>query len=332
MSIGDGTLLDGVDELVAALRTDSSAAGGFEELAGPLDRLANTLGQVSLLLQLATSEQRETLTELAANLRGLYKRVVGVVLENVMDHAGQEGSKENVYAVAEHLVRETVRQGDLDVFVLNYDALLDSALLEQVSPTPSRRDFDLSDEFLGYDFVDLKVIAESGEFATISCMQWRNIGYFPPRPHLRLHHLHGAGTWMRYKGNVYKARHVSWMREHGIFTAWAEGIEGASDDDIEPVVLLGDQKEAHVLRPPFIESYEALAHAVRGANEIVLAGVSLQDVPLNRTIARNRDADSKVIVLNPDPGIEQTARAALGPFDQGQLEVRSAYLPYGLPA
>jgi hypothetical protein len=45
--------------------------------------------------------------------------------------------------------------------------------------------------------------------------------------------------------------------------------------------------------------------------QIVLAGFSFMDKPLNRTIAAYRRPESQIVIINPDERIEQIARQEL---------------------
>jgi hypothetical protein len=165
----------------------------------------------------------------------------------------------------------------------------------------------------------------------VEAFRWRVGPYYPPYEHLRLHHLHGAATWMRYNGAIWKAKHLGRLRECELFTSWAEGVERpGSYDAVEPVVLLGDQKKSSVNRWPFNESYEAFAIAVGLADEIVLAGWSFMDRPLTRTIVQHRQRDARVVVINPSNDIEARAREALAIGKSDSLVVIHEPLPDGI--
>jgi hypothetical protein len=134
---------------------------------------------------------------------------------------------------------------------------------------------------------------------------------------IRLHHLHGAGTWLRYRGDIYKARALSELRACRLYTSWAEGIEGQEDEGewVAPSVLLGDQKETWVTIPPFNESYERLAWTASTAEELVVAGYGFGDLPLNRALRDYRDqSDARVHVVNSGWYVESRARDALPRF------------------
>jgi hypothetical protein len=131
MTTGTGTLLDDLDEIRASLRPDFVPRTGesFEDVAGPVDRLANTLSEFGPLGRVATPEQRLVLQDLEVALRALYTRVVGAVLEEVVAHPTTDAGWDAVNQVGLRLAELTLEQGGMDVFCLNYDALLDAALI-----------------------------------------------------------------------------------------------------------------------------------------------------------------------------------------------------------
>jgi hypothetical protein len=319
--------VDGIVEAIATDRERNMPADSFEALAGPIDRLATMFQQVGpLAALLERKEDAAALQNVGTILRVLYKRVVGAVLERVMMHVpGPDGWNE-LNAMARYLVSEARRQGILNVFVLNYDAILDSALLMNNPP-----DVSLIDEFQGFGARNIFVYTPDGNVAEIPGLPWRAIPFYPPLTELRYHHLHGAGMWMRFQGNVYKARHIEGMRSCGLYQAWAEGLEGQEiEGQVEPVVLLGDQKENWAALWPFSETYARLTNAVGQADEVVIAGYGFRDYPINRVIATGVRPETMVTVVNPAPGIERIARTALG-LRQG-LRVIEESLPLGLLA
>jgi hypothetical protein len=324
-----GTLLEELEAIAETLRPDlvDHRRETFEDIAGPVDRLANTLSEFGPLDRVATPEQRNVLHDLQVMLRALYRRVVGSVLELVMAHPEGEVGWAAVNEVAEYLVGVAVDQGDLDVFCLNYDSLLDSALLQARAGT-YKGEFRLSDEFQGYEDQLIRIFPPDRQLVQVRAFPWRIGPYYPPvGAPLRLHHLHGAGTWMRFQGRIWKAADLDEIRGAGLFTAWAEGL-----GEVEPVVLLGDQKGTSVDRAPFNETYEAFISAVSRADEIVLAGFSFLDLPLNRTIATYRPPGSRIVVVNPHEDIDATARRALGLRREDPLLVVPERLPGGIRA
>lgn len=102
-------------------------------------------------------------------------------------------------------------------------------------------------------------------------------------------------VWRRYLegGQPRSAAHV-----RVVHFVCARPRTSGEHDAVQPVVLLGDQKESSVNRHPFNENYEAFAIAVELADEIVLARFSFQDRPLTRTVTRHRQKDARITVTN----------------------------------
>ena len=189
----------------------------------------------------------------------------------------------------------------------------------------------LLDEFRGYGGRNIPVFTPDGGLGTVFAYPWRAGDYYPGGTILRRHHLHGGGMWMRFQGNVYKAKHLADMRDVELFRAWATGHEGQeTEGQVEPVVLLGDQKEHFAARWPFAEAYAQLSIAVARADEVVIAGYGFQDLPVNRVIGAALQGTSIITVVDPDPDIEGRARRALG--SQGALRIIHEPLPKGSDA
>lgn len=314
LTVPEGSsLLDRVDGIVAAIASDEQRAAGpetFEGLAGPVDRLATMFTDlVGITDLLSGNEQQAALRDLGMTLRTTHRRVVGAVLESVMAHPTSDAGWEPVNKMAEYIISVARQQGSLDVFILNYDAILDSALL-----IANAEGVAIADEFQGYGGRNVSVPTPDGAYALIPVFPWRAGVYYPGATLIRRHHLHGAGNWLRFRGNVYKARDLEQMRSSGVYGGWAAGVEpGNPDEIVEPVVLLCDQKENWAARWPFSEAYALLTAAVARADEVILAGYSFQDIPVNRVIAAALGPDALVTVINPNPDAERLAHRAMGP-------------------
>jgi hypothetical protein len=110
------------------------ARGGFEQLVGPVDRLADALVAMQRLFTgPRTSPLLAGLREAADGLRQHYVRIVGTVLREVYTCCvvgdaddGRQGSWRAMNAFAAELIKLHAT-----MFTLNYDSLLMSALLEQ---------------------------------------------------------------------------------------------------------------------------------------------------------------------------------------------------------
>lgn len=322
-SADGGNLLSELDRIAQSLATDRerrSAVLSFERIAGPLDRLSTLLDHAVNLASIAPDrETRQALRRMSRRLRRIYVRVVGVVLEIVTEEV--EGVWESVNQVADHLRLQARNQGLLDVFSLNYDALLDSALIHVNSLS---RDFGLMDEFDGRTEALIELNVGRGRRTLVPALGWREGTYLPANA-VRLHHLHGAATWMMKGDDVFKANSLQYLRAVGLFSAWARGVE----TEIRPVVVLGDQKSRAVERWPFSESYEQLASSIESARTVVIAGYGFGDIPLNRVIRRNLREDCVVHVIAPSRATLDRARRVLG-LDARRLREVEATLPEGL--
>jgi hypothetical protein len=99
-----------------------------------------------------------------------------------MTHEPGPDGWNDLNTMAGYLVAEARRQALLDVFVLNYDAILDSALLMNDAP-----DVRMTDEFQGFGGRDIRVFTPDGAVAEIPGLPWRAIPPWPPRNQLAHH-------------------------------------------------------------------------------------------------------------------------------------------------
>ena len=276
----------------------------FEDIAGPIDRLAETLSLPELvaLAKLQSGTAAKAISEVEARLRVIYRRVVGAVLKEVMRHPGDKEQWARVNAVAQHVVSDAKKNGHADAYVLNYDAILDSALLGQPGG------FHLIDEFSGRAEDGGSFSLPSGaKSLRIQALGWGEAPYWRS-PAVYLNHLHGAGSWVQTtSGTVYKARDIDDLRNAGLYSLWAEG----ADCEVEPVVVLGDQKSRITRRWPFAESYERLRSDAEHADRIVLAGYSFRDEPLNRVLRTSLREKTVIVVIDPDADADARARKAM---------------------
>ena len=246
------------------------ARGGFEQLAGPVDRLADALVAMQRLFTgSSTSPLLAGLREAADGLRQHYVRIVGTVLREVdacciteVADAERHASWQAMNAFAAELVRLQAT-----VFTLNYDSLLMSALLEHGMA------------YDGFRFGTLNVPLDRwSEPAT-------------------LYHLHGSVAWHRDDDGLVRKLRLEDVREQGLLDAWASG-------DMErglPAVILGDLKTRYTEQYPFSVLYDELHRRLSHESLVVVGGYSFGDRPLNRALARflSRDPRNRLVVWNP---------------------------------
>jgi hypothetical protein len=315
------TLLDDVKELGEALYPGGYDGGNFEKLAGPIDTLAQTFVLMSALSSLVRYDKAKAalLLEMSENLSRIHRQVVGIVLDLVAG-VKVEGNVQNVKRVAEHIFEVVEEQGEVDVFTLSYDARLDSELLElhRLSDTAS-----LSDEFDGRLEREVEIPLKFGnKVARLEAKPWRTEPYVPSRKAVRLHHLHGAATWLEWNGDVFKASSLDGLRTLKVFSSWGNGI----DLGPRPSVVLTDQKGRAVERSPFNEAYSDLMLAVWSSDEVVIAGYAFNDEPVNNALVNAARSFTKFSIHARRPESHEVAAQALDPIAT-QLEFVTGSLP-----
>ena len=332
-TLGAQTLLEVTDSLVDRMRQGGPIHGvrSFEEYAGPLERLAASISQLGNLgVAAENAAEAAAIKNVAERARTLYVRVVAVVLDIVTRHVNKMGDATPIQAVAEHLIEAAKANDEAHVFTLNYDALLDSALLHFYSDDEGRpRDNS------GFLLVD-DAQGNLGRTIQINGQDVRALGFredlYGGKVTVRLYHLHGAATWIRVRstGEVVKVRHLQDLRDRDLWKRWADGLES----DIEPVVVLGDRKDRLITRSPFDQQYGYLQSSVTASEDVVIAGYGFGDSPLNRAVRAALHSGSRVWVINPDPAVENIARNELNATGgrAGSLTFIAAGLPEGLIA
>lgn len=261
---------DSVDEPIGASR------GGFEQIAGPLDRLAEALIAVEdLVAATGGADAVKGIKEASAVLRHTYFSVVGHVLREVdaCCHRGL-GSGDRTLAwqglnkFAAELV-EWNRDVHVTVFTLNYDSLLMSAMLETGA--------------MMYDGFP------RGELD-------QPLDRWPHRA--ALYHLHGSVAWVRSEGRVTK-RDLDSMRGDGTLNRWVGGDTTSG----QPSVLLGDLKTPITNRLPFATFYDELRRCLAMDDLVVAGGYSFGDRPINHALAKylSEGRRRRLIVWSPTP-------------------------------
>lgn len=296
---GQDTLLDAVRRLYERLQGDQTATiDTFENYAGPIDRLAfalEELGELALVAESETAQQH--IKETAKFARDIYTRSVAVVLGEVTAHPN-DGDWSAVDNVANTLFNAVTTHGEVNVFTLNYDALLDSALIKA-----GREKF--ADEFSGYGLTTIQLNGIS-----VTAHRWREPQEQPENRPIRLRHLHGAATWLRHDGRVLKVATLDDLRKADVWNSWAKGSPDAQA--AQPLVVLGDRKDQQVSLPPFSEQYVELAVRIAESDKVTIAGYGFGDEPLNRAIREHLRPKTQIVVVNPDRQLGSKVRKALG--------------------
>lgn len=280
--------------------------GGFEQLAGPLDRLADALVAVQrLFTSPGTIPLLAKLRDAADGLRQHYIRIVGTVLRQVdaccvMGDTDPErlASWQTMNAFAAELVKRRAT-----VFTLNYDSLLMSALLNQ-----TRYVYD------GFRFGPLNVPLDPWDEA------------------VTLYQLHGSVAWRRGTDGVVSKSRLQIVRDEQLLEAWAAG----DMDRGLPAVILTDLKTRYTEEYPFSIFYSELHHALANESLVVVGGYSFGDRPLNRALTHflSRDAENRLIVWNPtgtrDVYLERLRKQLLDnerDISAAQITVEAVLLP-----
>lgn len=314
-ALGDDVtqVLERIAELSAPEDADTPIGidrGGFEGLAGPLDRLADAVLAIQDLAAVGKAVPPvEALVAASEELRRQYFKVVGTVLQEIdryciEPHASdaRRSSWTRMNAFAEELV-EWSRQDRVTTFSLNYDSLLFSALL-QASGT-------VYDGFPGRALDDV-------------LDRWNKTPC--------IYHLHGSTAWARKPDGVVVKRSMDEVRAQDILAKWAEGDVSEG----QPAVVLGDMKTCVAGRYPFFVFYEEFARRLSMTELVVVGGYSFGDRPVNRLLARylGEDRRRKMLIWSPRPEPERyldRLQAQLADYEgrirDEQLEVQAVELP-----
>ena len=319
---GRGSAWSELRRIVSAVSPDELSSGqamAFEQFAGPLERLAEGVRALSALLPAGGPQDQAALQRLESTAKATFARVVGAVLTAVTE-LPPEGDWTVLRHVARHVVDATPNELQSHVFTLNYDALLDSALL---SLRDARRStvhgFDISDEFDGRSPSMRQLGANS-----VKTWRWRTDPPSAARRTIRLHHLHGGANWLRGSDGIRKAR-LDDVRGSGLYAGWIAG----QATPFEPAVVLGDSKQRLVAREPFGTAYDELQLALRESERVVVAGYGFGDVPLNRALGRYLRPTTTLTVVNPS-NLNTLRIARKLELDRSRIRLIREGLPQGL--
>lgn len=301
----DVDLLDEVALLAAPDGFEGHAGVNFEAMAGPIDRIADAMGLLDLLSE-AQTQLFVGFRDAARELRRIYISIVGLVFEEIDEYCVDEAAGDNgwneINAMAGQLA-EIAEVHRLNVYSLNYDSLLPSALLHE--------------NIAYYDgFADPNGRLNSPIDA------WENP--------FTMYQLHGSLAWVDFEthgvtkvGNV-NARDV-WL------PAWAQGAApGAS-----PVVVLSDLKTRVVQRYPFDLFYQEFRADLNAADSVAVAGYGFGDTPVNARLADylGQNPENSITVFSPhaEDGVEGLAHT-LSQINENvtadQIEAVNCWLPH----
>lgn len=245
--------------------------GGFEQLAGPVDRLAEALGAVQRLFAgSSTIPLLADLRKAADGLRQHYVRIVGTVLREIdacCVETAADAQRQASWQAMNEFAAELVNLR-ATIFTLNYDSLLMSALLEQ-----GQYVYD------GFRFGTLNVPLDRWSEPTT------------------LYQMHGSVGWRWAADGLVHKSGLQAVRAEKLLDAWAVG----DTEHGVPAVILTDLKTHYTEQYPFSTFYNELHYALSTESRVVVGGYSFGDRPLNRALARflSRKIDNQLVVWNP---------------------------------
>ncbi|MGH3274029.1 MAG: SIR2 family protein [Streptosporangiaceae bacterium] len=245
--------------------------GGFEQIAGPVDRLAEALGAVQRLFAgSSTIPLLADLRKAADGLRQHYVRIVGTVLREIdacCVVAAADAQRQASWQAMNEFAAELVKLR-ATMFTLNYDSLLMSALLEQ-----GQYVYD------GFRFGTLNVPLDRWSEPTT------------------LYQMHGSVAWRWGADGLVHKSGLQAVRAEKLLDAWAAG----DTEHGVPAVILTDLKTHYTEQYPFSTFYDELHHALLNESRVVVGGYSFGDRPLNRALARflSRKTDNQLLIWNP---------------------------------
>lgn len=274
----------------AAVREPDERKRFFEALFGPIERMGRGLQELRALSDLvgAGTEVTATFDRAARFGEELRRRTIGSALQVVasLSNNKDEQGKSTQRQVVNWLNDARGDEGTVEIFTLNYDALIDGAVVDL---TEERSDVTMSDMAQGYGWVELQVTNQGD---VVPAAPLRDDDVYPAQ--FIVFHLHGSLQWLRTEGGwVYKVKQIDHLRD---VEFWRRHAAGATP--VEPVVILADQKEHAVKADPFRWAYDRLEESLKHAEAIVIIGYGFGDSPVNRALARGlwgKESPVKVI-------------------------------------
>jgi hypothetical protein len=279
----DATTREALAEIAALGSPEPRAATqalGFEDLAGPVDRVAAAVRTLAPLAR--TVNETTVLGEAYEYLRRRYVQLVGIILSEITGSAHLAGRADweglNAFASALWDLQE---QHETSVFTLSYDTLLESSLLE------TNRGW-FYDGFAGMR-LNHPLDKRTGTLAA--------------------YHLHGSALWYeRSDGAILKTPSDSTLRDV-LLEDWRTGNQSYG----LPVVVLTDLKSRAIGQYPFDLLYQEFWSELVGATTLVAAGYGFRDVPVNRVIRSWLDALATASPTATAPFRPRSPRAAISP-------------------
>jgi len=260
----------------AANRETGDRIQFFEDLFGPLERIGRSLAAMDRLGDIlgGAAEISDALRKAGEFGEELHRRALGSALHVVAEKAkgNQNGlASENVRVPVDWL-NKTRAGGQVRVFTLNYDALLDGAI------------FQLASEVSGLTVSDMA----DGRYATSFRVEgFRPVKAYPlrddeeyPRDFV-IYHLHGSLQWFEVDGRIWKAADLDDLRDLDFWRRYAQDTISSA-----PAVILSDQKTRAIERDPFRWAYDRFGDALQSAHGLLVVGYGFGDIPVNRTILR----------------------------------------------
>lgn len=285
----------------AANREEDARIEFFEDLFGPLDRLGRALESMGRLAGLLRAD-----SNLGASLRSAFemtqalrRATVGTALRVVADLSTGQGEVafQPQVRLVERLVQEAGPAGAVNIFTLNYDALIDGAALKALDPK------DISDMALGFGEEGIEIAADTW----ITAFRLREDDGFQ-RP-TTIHHLHGSLQWVRRGDEFWKVADLDDLRNAQFWNAYTTGHAL-----VEPLVILTDQKTRAMEAEPFASAYADFRDSLRTADRVLIAGYGFGDVPVNRYLKSSLSKTTSPVVcidVAPDPAelVDRVANA-----------------------
>jgi hypothetical protein len=275
LSVEDQTSLLELADLLSPETPDPPIGvdrGTFEALAGPVDRMASALLALDgLLATRSVTGTLATLKEASLALRVMYRRIVGLVLEEIDACCVTTGAltdeRRNAWGGLNTFVVALIKKSGncRPIFTTNYDSLLISAMLEKRG--------EVYDGFPG-GALDHEL---------------RCWGDKPA-----LYHLHGSIGWITDGVGELAKLELDDLRSRGLLSAWAAG----RPVDQYPTVILGDQKTRTAGRYPFNVFYDGFRRELARSSALVAVGYSFGDRPISEIVARylSESPDRKLYV------------------------------------